>query len=85
MALAPVLTWPAVEGATRYRVRRDGATVATITARRFEDDGVADGDHAYRVIALDAAGNASAPSDPAAVAVDRTAPAAPQPVARLRT
>ncbi|HEX9050891.1 MAG TPA: Ig-like domain-containing protein [Anaeromyxobacter sp.] len=37
----------------------------------------AEGAHAYTAVAVDAAGNASAPSAPVAVTVDRTAPPAP--------
>ncbi len=79
-ATAPVLSWDGVATADGYVVLRDGVPVGSPAGASFTDAAdVAEGAHAYAVAAVDAAGNTSAPSDPVAVVVDRTAPAAPAP------
>ena len=65
---------------TRYRVLRDGAQVGETTVAQFADQGLLPArTYAWRIVALDAAGNASPPSAPAsATTPDATAPSAPQ-------
>jgi chitodextrinase len=83
------LSWTAPadeEGVTGYSVRRDAVEIATPTAPPFDDAAVAAGTtYAYTVIALDAAGNASPPSEAASVttptAADVTPPSTPTGVA----
>jgi PKD repeat protein len=59
----PVIGWIAVAGASGYRVLRDGVEVGTTAGTGFTDSALtAGGTYLYRVIALDEAGNASAPS-----------------------
>lgn len=53
---------------TGYRVLRDGAPVGTTNALRFRDR-AASGRHRYAIVALDAAGNVSAPSNAVAVRI----------------
>ncbi len=69
-------------GVTGYRVYRAGALVGDVTdgSGEFMEGALADGrTHTYRVVAYDAAGNASAASEPASVTVvDVTAPTTPQ-------
>jgi fibronectin type 3 domain-containing protein len=75
------VSWPAADddrGVAQYRVRRDGAVVATIpsSSTSYVAKGLkASTTYSFTVTALDAAGNQSAPSPPAAL----TTPA-PQPV-----
>ncbi len=72
----PSLSWDPVLGASGYTVDRDGSPLATTSATSFTEP-VADGSYVYTVVAADAAGNHSAPSEPATVLVDTTAPAPP--------
>jgi hypothetical protein len=59
----PVIGWTAVAGASGYRVLRDGVQVGTTTGTGFTDSALTTGGtYAYRVVAVDEAGNASAPS-----------------------
>ena len=74
---APALQWDPVPGAASYVVRRDGAVVGSTAGTSLGDGAAAEGSLAYTVTAVDAAGNASAPSDAVTVVVDRTAPDAP--------
>ncbi|HEY9309390.1 MAG TPA: DNRLRE domain-containing protein [Microbacterium sp.] len=58
----------------------DGTLVGTVSGTSFSESGLSAGAHYYRVIARDAAGNASQPSDTAMVTIippDVTAPSAP--------
>lgn len=82
------LSWQASSdnggGAVSYVVHRDGVRVATSNVPRFNDQGLqADTSYVYRVTAVDASGNSSAPSAPVTVRTDRamdvdtTAPSAP--------
>ncbi len=59
-----------------YRLARDGAQVSDDYAvdTYFTDSALADGTYAYTLRAVDAAGNASAPSAPLAVTVDTHGP-----------
>lgn len=63
------LAWQAAAdnlGVTGYAVRRGGALIATVSGLSFQDSGLSAGTaYTYTVTALDAAGNASAPSDAA--------------------
>ena len=77
-----VLTWePASDnvGVASYRILRNGVQIGTSTQTRFTDSkAIQNTLYRYQVVALDAAGNTSAPS--AAVEVtsgDATAPSAP--------
>jgi fibronectin type 3 domain-containing protein len=81
------LTWNAATdntGVTGYTVQRDGVGIGTVATRGYSDTGVAAGQsYAYRVAALDAAGNSSAFSAPVTVTVpfpapDVTAPSIPE-------
>ncbi|MGE3166754.1 MAG: LamG-like jellyroll fold domain-containing protein [Planctomycetota bacterium] len=73
-------------GVTVYQVRRGGATVATVpaTLTAFQDLSVSAGvTYSYTIVAFDAAGNVSAPSQPAEVTtplLDETPPSIPSPV-----
>ena len=71
------LTWNASTdnvGVTGYRVSRDSTLVATVTATSFSDTGLqANTSYNYSITAVDAAGNASAPS-PGASATTLPAP-----------
>ncbi|HEX4015515.1 MAG TPA: cellulase family glycosylhydrolase, partial [Frankiaceae bacterium] len=64
---------------TGYRVYRNGTAVTTTTARSYTDGAVTQGSgYQYRVVALDKAGNASAPSaTPTIVFPDTTKPTVP--------
>lgn len=70
-ATSVALAWDAAtddRGVTGYRVLRDGVVATTVTATSWTDSGRTPGaTHVYTVQALDAAGNASAPSDPVSV------------------
>jgi chitodextrinase len=75
------VTWTASAddvGVAGYGVHRDGVQVATATTTSYSDGGLAPTTtYAYTVVAFDAAGNVSATSSPAAVAVtlnDSTGP-----------
>ncbi|SFK92042.1 fibronectin type III domain-containing protein [Geodermatophilus ruber] len=65
------VTWQASTddtGVTGYRIFRDGTQVGTSTSTSFSDTGLTAGtSYAYTVAAADAAGNVSAPSQPARV------------------
>ncbi len=57
-----------LSGVSYYAVYRDGAVVATTTATTLPDSGLASGvTYTYTVVAVDEAGNESAPSAPASV------------------
>ncbi len=72
---APIVTWPAVEDAESYLVRRDGEELGSVTEPRFVDDALADeGEHAYTVAAVGPAGKPSPWSEPLAVVYDVTPP-----------
>jgi fibronectin type 3 domain-containing protein len=74
------LSWPGDPDAASWRVRRDGAVVATVTTPAYRDEGLTNGTaYRYTLVAVDAAGNPSAPSTPEVVASpeDQTPPAAP--------
>ncbi|MGH3371702.1 MAG: fibronectin type III domain-containing protein, partial [Nocardioidaceae bacterium] len=72
------LSWTAAADDTAmaaYTVTRDGADVATVSGTSFTDTAVTAGaSYTYRVLALDVAGNTSAPSAPATVTVPQAAP-----------
>ncbi len=70
------LAWDAVPGAVRYRVLADGAALVEVAGTSHVAT-AAEGAHAYAVVAIDLAGNEGPASEPLAVVVDRTAPAAP--------
>ncbi|MFK4835410.1 DNRLRE domain-containing protein [Microbacterium sp. ZW T2_14] len=58
----------------------DGTLVGTVSSTSFSESGLSAGAHYYRVVARDAAGNVSQPSDTAMVTIippDVTAPSAP--------
>lgn len=73
------ITWTAVEGATGYKVFRDGVEKGDVTGTEFTDIGLENGTtYSYTVVAYDDSGNSSAPSEPVtATPGDETAPAAP--------
>jgi chitodextrinase len=79
------LTWNASTdnvGVTGYRVSRNGVALTTVTTPQFTDTGLkAATTYSYTVIAVDAAGNASAASSPylgtTKRAADTTAPSIP--------
>jgi len=81
------MTWGAVSDAVAYVVDRDDGTLvfgagphvslAPVTTLSQDDLPVTDGDFAYAVRAVDAAGNFSAYSNPAGVTSDRTPPGDP--------
>ncbi|MGL6279419.1 MAG: fibronectin type III domain-containing protein [Gaiella sp.] len=77
------LTWSAstdLVGVTGYRVLRGSTVVGTVTGSSFTDTGLAPStSYAYQVVALDAAGNASAPASASATttALDTLAPTSP--------
>ncbi len=74
----PTLTWNPVGDATSYIVTRDGTPVGSPAGTGFSDTSVpGEGAYAYRVIAVDGAGNQSAPSAAVSVTLDTTAPPAP--------
>lgn len=62
-----------------YKVFRDGSQVATTTATSYTDSTglVAGVTYSYTVLAFDAAGNESAPSNPASAFLDQQAPSQP--------
>ncbi len=68
-------------GVTGYRVYRDTTLLATVTTRTYTDTGLAPGTtYAYRIVAIDAAGNASTAATASATtttAADTQAPTAP--------
>lgn len=65
---AATLSWSQQGTAARYQVWRDGAQIATTTSTGYVDSGLNAGQtYDYQVIAMDAAGNASEPSDILAV------------------
>ncbi len=67
---SPSLTWTPSAGAVAYRVTRDGTDVGTATAGAYADAQIAaSGTYVYAVIAVDAAGNVSAPSASRAIEV----------------
>jgi len=79
---AASITWLASTddraGAITYRLFRDGALVATVSVLGSWDVVTAPGHFCWTVVAVDLAGNASAPSTAAcATLVDATPPAAP--------
>lgn len=79
-AFSVALSWQASnddQGVVAYEVYRDGARLSSVTGTAFDDDTVlADSTHSYTVVARDAAGNRSDPSQPAPV----TTPDSPVPL-----
>lgn len=80
------LTWSAsaAPDVARYRLSRNDNALAEITAnaeRRHVDANLALGDHAYTVVALDAFGNASEPSNRVTLQVAGSGPGLPQALA----
>ena len=77
------LSWSASSddvGVASYRVYRNGAQVGTPTGTTFTDSGLAPSTtYSYTVAAVDAAGNASAPSAPAASVTTLAGPGTPPP------
>jgi len=74
------VAWSAVADATNYTLYRDGTALASgLTATTYTDASATTGtSHTYAVVAIDAARNESAASDPAsATAADDLAPAVP--------
>lgn len=69
----PLLNWDAVDGASSYRVYRDGVVIATVTATTYTDTTATEGSHAYYVIASNGSIE-SAASNTAIVVVDKTRP-----------
>ncbi len=64
----PAIGWSAVSGAASYRILRDGVQVGTSSGTTFTDTALSTGGtYSYRVVAVDAASNASAPSAPVVV------------------
>jgi uncharacterized repeat protein (TIGR01451 family) len=79
----PIAVAGAAEPGSTVELLLDGAPVGTTVAAAgggfsFSLALVPEGAHALRATAADAAGNASPPSDPAWLVVDRTAPGAPE-------
>ncbi|MET7419770.1 fibronectin type III domain-containing protein [Dactylosporangium sp. NPDC005555] len=67
-------------GVSGYDVLRDGVQIATVTGTSFGDVGLTPGtEYTYRVVAKDAAGNASPPSTPviATTVADTSPPTSP--------
>lgn len=58
----------------RYRLLRNGQPIAEPAATQHLDSQLSEGVHRWRVLALDAAGNESAPSNEASLAIDTTPP-----------
>ncbi len=73
----PAISWQGPGDAVAYRVLRDGEPIGTTATSPLVDAGAPDGAHVWRVVAIDLAGNESAPSAAATGAVDSTPPAAP--------
>jgi len=74
----PVISWDPASGANSYIVTRDGVQIGTTSGTTFTDTAApGEGTYVYRVIAVDAAANQSAPSSPVSVTLDTTDPAAP--------
>ncbi len=69
----PYLTWNAANGATSYKVYRDGTYLETVTATNHIDSGVTEGTHDYYVTAVNAGGE-SDPSNTISILVDKTDP-----------
>lgn len=79
---SPSLSWaPASDtggsGLAGYRVLRDGVQIGTTALPSYIDGGAPDGSHLYRVVAYDAAGNASLQSPGRTVVSDATPPTLP--------
>lgn len=73
---APSLSWQPVTNAIGYMVCRDGQVISTVSQTNYTDNQVTAGDHYYTVIAFDAAGNYSSPSQgrEITIASDTTSP-----------
>jgi hypothetical protein len=76
------LTWGAStdnRGVTGYRVSRGLTILGTVTTTSYDDTGLAPGTYGYSVVALDGAGNESAPATTSLVVPvpDTTPPSAP--------
>lgn len=72
------ISWTASSGATRYQVWRDGSQIATATGTGYTDTGLTTGyTYDYRLIAMDAAGHTSAPSQTLAVTIPTPQPTGP--------
>jgi hypothetical protein len=83
------VTWKAAAddvGTAAYVVHRDGTAVAQTSLNHFIDSGLAEARfYQYSVVALDAAGNASAPASTTITTPDMTAPSAPANVTAVAT
>jgi chitodextrinase len=75
------LSWGAATddvGVVFYELRRDGTPIAYQEGRTFTDSALANGTaYTYTVVAVDAAGNTSAPSSVSATPADTVAPSTP--------
>ena len=71
------LSWPAIADAVRYRIFRDDAPLREATSTFVTDNNLLNGTYAYHVIAIDAAGNESGPSNVEIVTVDVAPPPPP--------
>jgi chitodextrinase len=75
------LSWPAATdnvGVTAYEVSRDGAVLATSSGTTYSDGSVTGAQtYTYSVVALDAAGNRSAPATATVTTPDLAPPSAP--------
>jgi|GEM_PF-6642464 len=56
------LTWEPVEGATEYRLYRDGVLVYTGTDTQWTDTTATAGDHVYQIVAITPVGNVELPT-----------------------
>ncbi len=74
----PELQWREIEGAVLYLVLRDGEVVEKTSKLGYRDEGLPEGTYAYRVEAVDEAGNVSDKLGGIEVVVDTTPPAAPR-------
>jgi len=71
----PALTWTPVAGADHYNIYRDTVLVGTSSTPTYSDSSpFPDGDHSYKVTAVDALGGESEPSSPVTLQVDKTSP-----------
>jgi virginiamycin B lyase len=71
----PYLNWDSVVGTASYDMYRDGVKISSSATNSYTDTTVADGVHAYYVVAVGSDGISSEPSNTINVTVDATAPA----------